>query len=199
MRNLFVKIGTVLFVLLAFATNASAQVKLKVWSPLDTWQESLEYYADHLTEFKKLHPDVDIDFVHIPYENYEAKYLTAFASKKDAPDIFNGKVAYYAGAIGVADVAPDDLQELWNDKLLNVTKPFFQIDGKWYAYPTSSDTGMMVYYNVDHFNEAGLDPNKPPRTFDELLEYAKKLTKYDDNGKITRNGLAVRYAARRSA
>lgn len=172
-------------------STASAQTKLKVWSPQDQWKESLQYHAEHLGEFKKLHPDVEIEFVHIPYENYEAKYLTAFASKTDAPDVFNGKVAYYAGAIGVADEAPEDLQKLWNEKLLNVTKPFFQVGGKWYAYPTSSDTGMMIYYNVGHFTEAGLDPNNPPKTFEELLDYAKKLTKYDANGNISRNGLAL--------
>jgi len=179
---------------LALVTGATAQTTLKVWSPQDQWKESLEYYGEHLAEFKKLHPNVDVNFVHIPYENYEAKYLTAFASKTDAPDVFAGKVAYYAGAIGVSDPAPADLQSQWSDKLLKVTQPFFQVNGKWYGYPISADTGMMVFYNAAHFREAGLDPNQPPKTFDELLEYAKKLTKYDANGKITRNGLAVRYA-----
>jgi multiple sugar transport system substrate-binding protein len=183
-----------LVAILVSAISVSAEKTLKVWLPVDTWKKTLGFYEEHLDEFKKLHPDVEMEFVHIPYENYEAKYLTAFASREDAPDIFNGKVAYYAGAIGIADEAPSDLQELWNDKLLNTTKPFFQVDGKWHAYPTSTDQGMMVYYNVDHFKEAGLDPNKPPKTFQELLEYAKKLTKYDANGKIAQNGLALRYA-----
>ncbi len=180
--------------LMALTTCVFAQTKLKIWSPQDQWKESLVYYADNLAEFKKMHPDVEVEFVHIPYENYEAKYLTAFASKSDAPDVFGGKVAYYGGAIGVAGQAPDDLQALWTEKLLKVTQPFFQIDDKWYGYPTSSDTGMMIYYNVDHFKEAGLDPDKPPATFDELRDYAKKLTQYDDSGKIARNGLAVRYS-----
>ena len=183
------------FALLLAANAASAETKLKVWLPVENWKETFGFYEQNLSEFKKIHPDVEMEFVQVPYENYEAKYLTAFAGgSSNAPDIFNGKVAYYAGAIGVSDEAPADLQDLWNEELLNTTKPFFQVDGKWHSYPTSSDTGMMVYFNVDHFKEAGLDPNKPPKTFDELLAYAKKLTKYDDNGKITRNGLALRYA-----
>jgi multiple sugar transport system substrate-binding protein len=53
---------------------------------------------------------------------------------------------------------------------------------------------MMLYYNTDYFEEAGLDPNDPPKTMDELLEYAKKLTIYDEAGNVVRAGFAVRYA-----
>ena len=43
------------------------------------------------------------------------------------------------------------------------------------------------------FKEAGLDPNSPPQTWEEFRAYAKKLTKYDENGKIVRVGYAIRY------
>jgi len=194
MKNLLIALKFSVIAILFSVVSASAGTTLKVWLPVDTWKKTLGFYEENLAEFKKLHPDVEMEFVQIPYENYEAKYLTAFASGSSAPDVFNGKVAYYAGAIGIADEAPSDLQKLYNDELLNTTKPFFQVGGKWHAYPTSTDQGMMVYYNVDHFKEAGLDPNKPPKTFQELLDYAKKLTTYDADGNITRNGLALRYA-----
>jgi sn-glycerol 3-phosphate transport system substrate-binding protein len=77
---------------------------------------------------------------------------------------------------------PEDLKKMWYETLVQVTAPFFKIKDEWIAYPTSSDPGVMVYYNVDHFKEVGLNPNKPPKTFDELLEYAKKPTKYDASG-----------------
>ena len=39
------------------------------------------------------------------------------------------------------------------------------------------DTGPMgLIYNAKAFQDAGLDPNKPPKTWEELLEYAKRLT-----------------------
>jgi ABC-type glycerol-3-phosphate transport system substrate-binding protein len=176
------------------AGHVQAQKRtLTVWSPQDQWKKSLDYYAANLKDFAKKHPDVEVKYVHIPYEGSDAKYLTAFAGKTGAPDIFMGKVAYYAGAISVAEPAPKDLQEQWNRDLINVTQDFFKVNGEWYGYPVSSDLGMMLYYNTDQFKEAGLDPNKPPRTFDELLEYAKKLVKTDAGGKIVRNGLALRY------
>jgi ABC-type glycerol-3-phosphate transport system substrate-binding protein len=52
----------------------------------------------------------------------------------------------------------------------------------------------MMFINTDMYQEAGLDPNKPPTTFTELLEHAKKLTKYDASGKVIRSGYGVRYA-----
>jgi multiple sugar transport system substrate-binding protein len=49
-----------------------------------------------------------------------------------------------------------------------------------------------LYYNTKMFKEAGLDPNKPPTTFDELLSYAQKLTKRDAAGNPTRAGITLR-------
>jgi multiple sugar transport system permease protein len=44
-----------------------------------------------------------------------------------------------------------------------------------WAVPTASLVQAM-FYRKDLFNEAGLDPERPPQTWDELLEYSRKLT-----------------------
>jgi multiple sugar transport system substrate-binding protein len=59
--------------------------------------------------------------------------------------------------------------------------------GKQYALPWGSDT-YGLFWNKDLFEEAGLDPEKPPETMEELLEYADKLTKQDADGTITQLG-----------
>jgi sn-glycerol 3-phosphate transport system substrate-binding protein len=41
----------------------------------------------------------------------------------------------------------------------------------------------ILYYNKDAFKEVGLDPNKPPVTFTEIADAAKKLTKKDASGR----------------
>jgi len=56
--------------------------------------------------------------------------------------------------------------------------------------------GIDVYgltWNKDQFKEVGLDPEKPPKTWAEFREYAKKLTKRDAQGNITRVGYAIRH------
>lgn len=51
----------------------------------------------------------------------------------------------------------------------------FKFEGKTYGIPMQYNT-MYLYWNKDLFKKAGLDPEKPPKTFSELKEYAAKLT-----------------------
>ena len=50
------------------------------------------------------------------------------------------------------------------------------INGKPYALPMYVSP-FVLYYNKDLFTKAGLDPEKPPKTYDEMLEMAEKLSK----------------------
>jgi sn-glycerol 3-phosphate transport system substrate-binding protein len=61
----------------------------------------------------------------------------------------------------------------WGD----VVKPilnYYAVDGQLYSMPFNSSTAIL-YYNKDIFEAAGLDPSKPPSTFNEILEYGKKI------------------------
>jgi sn-glycerol 3-phosphate transport system substrate-binding protein len=55
------------------------------------------------------------------------------------------------------------------------------VDGDLYAIPFQNSTPLL-YYNKEHFKEAGLDPEKPPQTWAELVDAAKKLTRADRMG-----------------
>ncbi len=65
--------------------------------------------------------------------------------------------------------------------------------GKYYALPWGSDT-YALYWNKDLFEAAGLDPKKPPKTLEELVQYADKLTKVDKDGNIIQMGFVPDYA-----
>jgi multiple sugar transport system substrate-binding protein len=43
-------------------------------------------------------------------------------------------------------------------------------------------------YRKDHFKDAGLDPEKGPDTWDDLIAFAQKLVQTDSSGNITRAG-----------
>src|SRR5690606_16725612 len=64
---------------------------------------------------------------------------------------------------------------------------YYQLDGKLWSMPFNSSTPLL-YINADAFRKAGLDPNKPPRTLDEITEYAKKLTIKGPDGKVVQYG-----------
>lgn len=61
------------------------------------------------------------------------------------------------------------------------------VDGTWYGIPWRADVRAMMY-NTEYFEEAGI--TEVPTTWDELVKAAQMLTVKDENGNITRAGLA---------
>ena len=59
------------------------------------------------------------------------------------------------------------------------------VDGKPYGIPFETDV-RVLYWNKQAFKEAGLDPEKPPKTWDDLWAYADKLDKKNDDGSYAR-------------
>src|SRR5690606_21383648 len=59
--------------------------------------------------------------------------------------------------------------------------------GQYYCLPWGTDT-YALFWNKDLFEDAGLDPDTPPATMEELAEFAKQLTITDDSGAITQIG-----------
>lgn len=62
-----------------------------------------------------------------------------------------------------------DISQL-EENILN----YYKVDGKLYSMPFNSSTPVMIY-NKDAFKAAGLDPEKAPETFSEVIEAAAKL------------------------
>ncbi|WP_414458015.1 ABC transporter substrate-binding protein [Evansella clarkii] len=52
---------------------------------------------------------------------------------------------------------------------------YYEVDGQLNSMPFNTSNAIM-FYNKDMFEEAGLDPEDPPRTFSEVQEYAEQLT-----------------------
>jgi multiple sugar transport system substrate-binding protein len=61
--------------------------------------------------------------------------------------------------------------------------------GHVWGLPLTPATAAL-HYNRRLFREAGLDPDRPPRTLQELDQYARQLTKYDEEGRITQLGFS---------
>ncbi len=64
-------------------------------------------------------------------------------------------------------ISPEDFVDSFWTTILRGDRP--------YALPFNI-SALMLFYNKDHFRAAGLDPDKPPTTWEELEEYARKLT-----------------------
>ena len=67
-------------------------------------------------------------------------------------------------------------------------RSYYTVNGKLYSMPFNSSAPVM-YYDKNAFKEVGLDPDKPPQTYDEVFAAAQKLAKKDASGKIIRSGV----------
>lgn len=65
-----------------------------------------------------------------------------------------------------------------------------QTGGKTWGIPFQRST-IVLYWNKEAFKEAGLDPEKPPQTWDEMTAFAQKLTKRDASGNVTQWGVQI--------
>jgi ABC-type glycerol-3-phosphate transport system substrate-binding protein len=61
------------------------------------------------------------------------------------------------------------------------------LDGAHYCLPWGCDIDAL-FWNKDLFRAAGLDPERPPQTMEEMVEYANKLTVRDEKGQLSQVG-----------
>jgi raffinose/stachyose/melibiose transport system substrate-binding protein len=151
--------------------------ELTVWD----WQYTSEKWGAALKaideEFVKAHPGVTIKHVGQPNDTYY-QLIQAANSSETGPDV----AMMHAGTFGVLNY-PDSLEPL-NDRITPAmresikgwesTAAGFDANGTILAVPGSL-SGWVFYYNKALFREAGLDPDKPPRSFEELVAAADKL------------------------
>lgn len=109
----------------------------------------------------------------------EAGLLMSMAGDT-APDVFYVNFRQYFSYIDQGFCRPlDDLISSTPGSLDRVQPEILEVlrsyDGKLYAIPFYQ-VAQALYYRKDHFREAGLDPNEPPKTWAEFYEYGQRLT-----------------------
>lgn len=156
-------------------------------------------------EFERRHPDVTVKVLSMGAGNMDPQKLMTSIVGNVAPDVINQdrfSVSDWAsrGAFRPLDdlIARDQAK---NDPLCPRKEQYYKAvwaeaswQGKVYGVPTSADN-RILYYNKGIFREnaaalraAGLDPDRPPRTWSELLKYGKVLTAPLKDGQFTRVG-----------
>lgn len=171
--------------LILTAPAAEAQKKLSVL----TW--NIPYYEDGfkkwVTDFNKKHPDIAIERLDKKGTEYATFYQTQVVAGT-APDIIDVQGALwleYAAKGGLVDLTDylkrdqDYTQRIYPEILKG-----WVYEGRNYGVPMYISK-TLLFYNKLLFKEAGL--TDPPKSFDQLLEYARKMTKGEKSGLITLN------------
>src|SRR5690625_6368248 len=73
------------------------------------------------------------------------------------------------------------------DSVNDISKEVSQYQGQWYAFPLLVEPQMTLYWNKDLFEQAGLDPDSPPTSWDEMYEACEALSPIMGNGQFALN------------
>ncbi|PLR97532.1 ABC transporter substrate-binding protein [Bacillus sp. T33-2] len=128
-----------------------------------------------IDDFNKSQDKITVKHTFLPFGDIWTKNLASVAAGNPADVIINdiNTVAQRAENEQV-----EDLSKYIDDSFENQFYPHLWATvvhkDKPYAVPFNTDT-RLLYFNKKAFREAGLDPEKPPKTWAELEEYAKKL------------------------
>ncbi|MEU1621854.1 extracellular solute-binding protein [Streptomyces sp. NPDC005722] len=139
----------------------------------------LKEWKEDVATFNKQYPNVTIDGKSTPGQCEEPARFTAALKAKSQPDVFYTyftdlqQVLDNDGAADISAYVTDKTVPALADidsNVLDVLKK----DGKLYGLPTSNyRMGLLI--NRKLFDQAGLDPNKPPATWDEVRTAAKAI------------------------
>ncbi|MBN1315839.1 MAG: extracellular solute-binding protein [Anaerolineales bacterium] len=154
------------------------------------WSISGEPYEEEVANaFRTSYPDINLEYEVIAYDAYWDK-LNAALESGVGPDAFmlpSPLVLEYVLREQLAPLPDSWVEELEQERLTWTITPL-KIDGKYYGFPAGAGMRILLV-NDDLLAEAGLEPESCPKDWNELSDYARKLTRRDADGNMTQAGL----------
>jgi multiple sugar transport system substrate-binding protein len=119
---------------------------------------------------------IEVDVIEVPDTKIYEEISKSLALGETTFDVVNINHYWMADFIRAGFLAPiPDFPAAQWASFSPAVQIAFSKGGKKYASPQWGNSRVLIY-RKDMFAAAGLDPNKPPKTWDEFVEYAKKLT-----------------------
>ena len=171
----------------ALVTPAAAETELTMYYPIAVGGALTEVVDGLVARFEEQNPDITVNAIYAGnYDDTRIKALAALDSGEPA------QLAVIA-AIDAYDLIEQDLivpfedtieteeEQAWLDSFYPALMANSKIEGQTWGVPFQRST-VVAYYNKDMFRDAGLDPDKAPETWDELVEMGKTLSTEDRHG-----------------
>jgi len=187
--------GALLSTVVAGAAMAQT-VEVSFFYPVAVGGPITKIIDQYAADFQKENPNIKVTPIYAgTYQETIVKALTAHKSGTPpvtsvllSTDMFS--LIDEDAIIPIDNFVKTDADKKWLGSFFPAFMKNSQTGGKTWGVPFQRST-IVLYYNKEAFKEAGLDPNKPPATWAEQIEYAKKLTKRDASGNVTQWGMQV--------
>src|ERR1700734_3932870 len=154
----------------AMATNALADT-MTMWVRVSGTNA-----AAHLVDLWNATHSDKIELTTIP-DNQMVTKLATGVQAGDVPDLVSFDLIYMPDFMKAGFLVDLTADLKANPNFASVAKAYIDIatyEGKLYGAGFTPDVSILVW-NKDLFKQAGLDPEKPPRTIGEIHEDAKKI------------------------
>ncbi len=182
--------------LTALGGSAASATEITFYYPIAVGGPITKVIDGYAAEFTREHPDITVKPVYTgSYQDSIVKAMTA-AKAGHAPDV---AVLLSTDMFTLIDddliepydqIAKSDSDQAWIKSFYPAFMENSQAEGHTWGIPFQRST-IVQYWNKDAFKAAGLDPEKAPTTWDEMVAFGKKLTKRDASGAVTQWGLEI--------
>jgi sn-glycerol 3-phosphate transport system substrate-binding protein len=191
----FLKTLLVALALAAPVAARAAATEISFYFPIAVGGPVARGISRLVDDFEREHPGIKVRPIYTgTYKDSIAKALTAHRSghPPDAAVLFAVDIFTLVDADAILPF--DDLVEASGRDWLQSFHPALMSNsraaGKTWGIPFQRST-ILLYWNKQMFREAGLDPERPPQSWDEMTRYAQKLTRRDAAGNVTRWGVQI--------
>lgn len=180
-----------LMVSVGAVAGAKAQtVEIEYWQYV--FDARVKAMNELIKRFEAANPNIKVKQTTFPYADYQTKIAAAMPAGQgpDVVQLFYGWLDNFVGAKFIQPLPRDAFPPAAIEKEFYPIVSAMKRDGEYYALPTAVRS-LALFYNKKLFQEAGLNPNTPPKTVDELLDFAKKTTKRDGAGNMLSAGITL--------
>jgi len=177
-------IGAMAVLLMFTAVTTGSATELTMYYPVAVGGPLTKVVDGIVADFMKVNPDIKVNAIYAGnYNDARIKALAALKSGEPAQLSVMFSIDIYELIEQDAIIAFDDLavtaeDKAWLDSFYPTLMENGRTAGKTWGIPFQRST-IVMYYNKDAFRAAGLDPEKPPATWEDLVAAGKKLTKPD--------------------
>jgi len=153
----------------------SLEANLTWWDTSDPQNEG-PAFQELISQFNEVYPNVTIDYQSVPFGDAQNNFKTAAEAGSGAPDILRAEVAWVPEFASLGYLFALDGTALLEDADDYFETPLSSnvFNGQTYGVPQVTDA-LSLLYNKALFEEAGLDPENPPQTWDEVQAAAEAL------------------------